>query len=74
MKTCEQKSGSADSGQHRQGVYIEFGGTVRLVDFCTCPTDCYPLFPFLCQGYVAVLKQLSFNFKNDVFFPAILEF
>jgi hypothetical protein len=48
--------------------------TVCLVDFCTSLADCYAFFPFLCQSYVAVLKQLSFNFKNDVFFPAILEF
>jgi hypothetical protein len=48
--------------------------TVRLVDFCTCTADCYALFPFLCQSYVAVLKQLRLDFKNDVFFPAILEF
>jgi hypothetical protein len=40
--------------------------TVRLVVFCFSRTDCYALFPFLCQSYVAVLKQLSFNFKNDV--------
>jgi hypothetical protein len=42
--------------------------TVRLVDFCTCAVDCCALFPFLCQSYVAVLKQLSFNLKNYVFF------
>ncbi len=50
--------------------------TVCLVDFCTCPADCCAIFPFLYQSYVAVLKQLSLNFKNDVFFscnPSILK-
>jgi hypothetical protein len=50
--------------------------TVHLVDFCTCAADCYALFPFLCQSYVTVLKQLSFKLKNYVFFscnPRILK-
>jgi hypothetical protein len=42
--------------------------TLPLVDFCTCQADGCAFFPFLCQSYVAVLKQLSFNFKNYVFF------
>jgi hypothetical protein len=48
--------------------------TVCLVDFCTCPADFYTFFPFLCQSYVAVLKQLSFNLKIMYFFLQSLNF